>query len=798
MKRIILFLLHFGLFSAVFAQSETPGLLTGNILSENKKAIEGATVILVSMADSLSQRPSRTDKDGYFEIKNIPFGYYRLKISYVGLQTLHLDSIYFRQERADFNLTDLTLKPASSEQMDEVIIYVEKPLIQSKDGNITFNAGESAIAAGSNASDLLTSVPLVSKDPDGKITVRGKEPKILIDDKPVELNLQQLQDLLESMPGSSIEKIEVMTNPPPQYANEQGGVINIVTKKGRVGKSGRINVSAGTRGEVGVSGNFSYRKQGFAISINAGVSRNRVRGEGYSERTNLYADSTNYFNTKNEYLNRSWRPNLRVNMDYDFNKTNALNFVFQYNQNHFDNTSTTEYRNINRFGDTYRLSERTIASDGESFSPNFTLSYTKRSKVAGEVLRIITGTNFSNSTNDRLFFQEFYNPDHTPNGTDSTQQQMTVNKSNGFNVRANYDRPIFNNKTWISAGAFYGRSNSHIDVDAFYMKKPEREYVKSDPLSNEFKFHQDIVTYRASVRQIIKENFSVTAGTSVEQTAIWFELFKDGRDAKNKYWTWLPFANINRNWKEKLNMTIAYRRSIRRPGIGQLNPTIDFGDPYNVRFGNENLEASTAHNFDLVLGRTKTKYYINMGLGYNIVEDIFSIVRSLLPDGKTQITWENISGRKEYEISTWGGLNINKKIRANISASYTYNEYSSFDKTFNKYRDGGSFTSNFNTTVSPTDVFNVTGSFTFNRFANPQGYARWNWSTNLGVQRKFLEKKLTVTLNIIDPFLQETRNYTSGPKFEFRSYNTAQTRNFRLSVGYNLTRTAKKKIPAIK
>ena len=54
--------------------------------------------------------------------------------------------------------------------------------------------------------------------------VRGKEPKILIDDKPVELNLQQLQDLLESMPGSSIEKIEVMTNPPPQYANEQGGV----------------------------------------------------------------------------------------------------------------------------------------------------------------------------------------------------------------------------------------------------------------------------------------------------------------------------------------------------------------------------------------------------------------------------------------------------------------------------------------------------------------------------------------------------------------------------------------------
>ena len=36
------------------------------------------------------------------------------------------------------------------------------------------------------------------------------------------------------MPGSMIEKIEVMTTPPPNYANERGGVINIVTRKGKV------------------------------------------------------------------------------------------------------------------------------------------------------------------------------------------------------------------------------------------------------------------------------------------------------------------------------------------------------------------------------------------------------------------------------------------------------------------------------------------------------------------------------------------------------------------------------------
>ena len=54
-------------------------------------------------------------------------------------------------------------------------------------------------------------------DNDGKILLKGKEVKILIDDKPVELDSKQLQELMESMPGSLIEKIEVMTTPPPQF-----------------------------------------------------------------------------------------------------------------------------------------------------------------------------------------------------------------------------------------------------------------------------------------------------------------------------------------------------------------------------------------------------------------------------------------------------------------------------------------------------------------------------------------------------------------------------------------------------
>ena len=769
------------------------GIISGNLLdSSNSNAIANASVQLIQIG-TVTKIARITDKNGEFSFNDLPFGYYSLNISFVGYASLKIDSINVRAERADFNLADIRLS-TNLIDLQSVIIYVEKPLIQSKDGNITFNASESAVAAGSNASELLNTVPLISKDPNGKILVRGKEPKILIDDKPVELNLQQLQDLLESLPGSSIEKIEVMTNPPPQYANEQGGVINIVTRKGKVGMGGRLSYTAGTRGEGGVNGSFNYRKNKFSINVNAGTSANRFVGYGNSERKNIYPDSVNYLKTQSDFLNKSTRPYLRVNIDYEISKRRNLHFEATYNQNDFNNRNITEYTNINRFDEVYKLSERTIRSEGDNYNPGTNLTYTVKGKQAGEQFRIIAGANFSSNENDRIFYQQFFNPDHKPNGVDSTQLQITDSKNSGYNIRVSYDKPLVEKKTFLSVGGAYNRSNSHIEVDASYLKNPEKILVPVDLLSNHFKFHRDVSNLRASLKQVLGEKFSVSAGVAVEQTQINFDLLKVGNEVGNNYWNLLPFANINKNWDDDLSITLSYRRTIRRPGINELNPTIDFSDPYNIRYGNFRLDPSLAHNFDLVIGRTKPKYFMNVGLGYNKVEDIFSQIRTLLNEGKTQTTWENISHRNEYEISTWDGFTVGKKVKVNWSASYTYNQYSEYDKTVRKYRDGGSFTTTLNGNYSIKDIWNFTGNFTTSRFANPQGSVSWNLSTNVGIQKKFFNKKFIVTLNFIDPFRNQfTNSYTYGTNFEVRSSNTTQTKNYRVTLAYNFTKATKKK-----
>jgi outer membrane receptor protein involved in Fe transport len=769
-----------------------PGIVTGNLLDEKQSAIMGASVELIALRDTTLRRGQVSDKDGGFSFNNVAFGLYKLRVSSMGYKTIVIDSIHIRAERFDFNLPDIILKSAS-EQLQEVVVYAEKPLIQSKEGNITYNAAESPLSAGSNASDLLKNVPLVAGDPNGKITVRGKEPKILIDDKPVELNAQQLQDFLESMPGSMIERIEVMTNPPPQYANEPGGVINIVTRKGKVGKTGRINIYAGTRGEGGVNGNFSYRKKGLSINFNAGMGYNVFEGYGYSRRQNIYVDSTNYLNTQNDYRNKSYRPNGRLNVDYDINPRNTINAVVQYNHNDFENRSNTQFMNLDRFKNISKLSRRSILSDGNNINPSFNFTYTHRGKKPGETFRLFTNSWYSKNLNDRYFQQQFLNADFSPTGVDSSQQQFTKSNNHGYNVRVSYDKLLDNKLTSFSTGMYYNFSSSEVELLSQYLKKPEGLYVKSDLLSNDFRFRQMIANVRISGRHIISKGTSISVGMNAEQTRVHFDLYQSKQEAKNDYWTILPFFNFNKQWEEVLNLTFSYRRTIRRPGIGELNPSIDYSDPYNLRFGNTELEPSTSHNFDLLLGRNRDKYYLNVGVGYNIVQDVFAQLRTLQPDGKTNVTWSNIDDRIEYEISTWNGYTFSKKLRINASVSYTYNKYSDADKKTYRYQDGGSFNSNFNGNYMPKDVWNFNAGFTFNRFANPQGYVRWNSSMNMGIQRKFFQKRFIITANVIDPFRQqENRTFTSGTNFEHESYSYTQTRNYRLTLTYNFIQVPKK------
>ncbi len=773
---------------------ENIGIIIGSILTAEGKPASFASVEVKLLDDTTYRRKSVCDKNGAFEFTELRFGYYRLSTAFVGHAAFTLDSIYLRVERFDFNLGDIKLKAAG--ELEEVVVYAEKPLIDTRDGKITYNVGESALSGGATTAEIIKSMPLISNDPNGKILLKGKEPKILIDDKPTDLNAQQLADLLESLPGSSIEKIELMTNPPPQYANEAGGVINIVTKKGKIGLVGRVNVSGGTRGEGNLGANISYRKQKLSLNLNAGIGVSQFTGSNYSRRQNYYKDSTTYFNTDGKYTNKNLRPNLRTQIDYELNKYHNLNLTYQGNLNFFDNNSETRYTNFNKNQEVYKLSTREIGSEGTGYSHGLTFTYTLKGKKPGETLRLIGSGNLGKNEQDRDFYQQFLNPDFIPTGIDSNQLQLTNNRSKAYSARLNYDRPFVWKGSNLSAGISYVGNNYHNILNTSFYKKADNSFVPNDLLSTDFEFQQSVLQGRIALSFNLPKEWRITAGVIAEQTNMNFEFTKgNGVDVKNDYRNILPHINIRKEFNKQLNTTLVYRANIRRPGIGELNPAIDYGDPYNVRFGNPYLSPQIADNFDWNVSLHKGKYYFNTSIGYNRVKDVFNTVRNLVEAGKTEVTWQNISDRNEYEASIFGGYTFSKKFRVNASTGYTFNEYGEKEKQLYKYRDGGTFYTSFNYNYTPTSVLTFEGNARFNSFADPQGRSRSNLHMNIGVQRKFFNKRLNVSLNIIDPFRpQQFTTFTYGRNFLLESHNQTRTRNFRVALSYQLNKVVQKKI----
>jgi len=121
-------------------------------------------------------------------------------------------------------------------------------------------------------------------DPDGIVSLRG-DPNVLvlIDGKPAaQLQGANAGDVLQSIPASEIERIEILTTPPAQFkADGAAGVIDIVTRKraAKESASASLTGSLGSGGRWLIGGKGNYGSEQLTASVTAGFR------EDYRERT---------------------------------------------------------------------------------------------------------------------------------------------------------------------------------------------------------------------------------------------------------------------------------------------------------------------------------------------------------------------------------------------------------------------------------------------------------------------------------------------------------------------------------
>lgn len=103
-------------------------------------------------------------------------------------------------------------------EMEAVDYVVQQSPVEYQIDKKIVRVAKQATAASGTAVDVLENVPSVSVDIEGNVSLRGSENfRVLIDGRPSVLDAS---DALEQVPASTIENIEIITNPSAKYDPE--------------------------------------------------------------------------------------------------------------------------------------------------------------------------------------------------------------------------------------------------------------------------------------------------------------------------------------------------------------------------------------------------------------------------------------------------------------------------------------------------------------------------------------------------------------------------------------------------
>lgn len=116
-------------------------------------------------------------------------------------------------------------------------VVVTGKLVELKADRKVIHVDKVHVGGGENVPDVLQVLPEIRVTTDNKITLKERPFTIFLNGKPSSITA----DELFQMPASTIERLEVITNPSVKYTPEGlGGIINIVTKRRRLGVNGVV------------------------------------------------------------------------------------------------------------------------------------------------------------------------------------------------------------------------------------------------------------------------------------------------------------------------------------------------------------------------------------------------------------------------------------------------------------------------------------------------------------------------------------------------------------------------------
>lgn len=260
--------------------------------AENGSSVQGATVVIRSIRDSVQQQTTYTDTSGRFQFDDLARDSFRLTISSVGFETM------VRHVKVDTTTVDMgdIGVPRLSQELSGVVVRSSIPPATQKGDTVQFNASQFKVNPDASAEDLARKMPGITVE-NGQVKANGENvQKVTIDGR--ELFGDDATAALRNLPAEIIDKIQVFDRLSDQAqlsgfddGNTQKG-INIVTKANmRNGQFGRVYAGYGTDNRYQAGGNATFLKENRRISLVGNF--NNTNQQNFSQQDLLGVTSSN-------------------------------------------------------------------------------------------------------------------------------------------------------------------------------------------------------------------------------------------------------------------------------------------------------------------------------------------------------------------------------------------------------------------------------------------------------------------------------------------------------------------------
>jgi len=775
----ILYFFHFSSFAQL--KNETAGIKGMVIDSASGKAQDYVTIALKQ--ESTILKTTLTSADGSFTLNKITPGKYTLVIAAMGFSSKSILMVVIKDQTYDLGKINIL---SQSSNLKEVSVTAVKPIIKQDIDRITYDIQADPESKVNTLLDMIRKVPLLAVDGDDNVTLKGNSNyKILINGKTSSMVAKNPSDIFKTMPAANIEKIEVITTPPSKYDSEGlGGIINIITKKNADnGYNGSLNFrqSAPTGGTSG-SGSISFKESKLGVSANFGLGHYKSSNTTIGKSRITTGDSPTVLN---QYGINNYKGNFgyaSTEFSYELDTLNLLTADFSYNnddeKSFIPQTSTLtenailmqQYDFISNENESWKGLDA-----GINYQRNFrnykdrifTLSYKTSRSASNDI--------YNESFENRFNYDAIANPNYNQyNYTRSTEQT----------IQADYVEPL-TKKLNLEGGVKAILRNNTSNFD-YKNQSPAGEYITDPAQTNDFTNNQNVYGLYNSYLYNLKD-WSFKAGARIEVTTITADFISQTANLDKNYFNMIPAISINRKFKNMSSLNFGYTQRIQRPGIWQLNPFVDRGNPNFENSGNPDLKPVLNNSFEANYSRFK-KGSINVGLSYSFANNTIQQISTF--DPATNIT-----------RTTFTNTGHDSKLGSNFNINYPFTDALNFTLGGNMNYvwlegivDGVDFKNagiqgyaNGSLTYKVKPNWRLGSNLSYNSaYVSLQGKSKHNMFSSFSAAKDLIEDKLTLSGSINNPFRKymERQNQTTGEGFMQTSYRQQYFRRFSVSLNW--------------